>query len=86
MTAKELLEGVREYGLELYGPMACAVFEHWGVKETADFGEMVFNMVDTQLMGKNENDSRDDFKGVYDFKSAFDIYHLQKFRRMVSVL
>jgi len=73
LTARELLEGIRELGLNLYGPMVKTVFNSWGVKTTADFGEIVFNMVENGLMGKTENDSRGDFQGVYDFDEVFDV-------------
>lgn len=72
VTGQELLEGVKEYGLEQFGPMARTVFEHWGVTSTEDFGNIVFNLIDVALLGKTEEDSIDDFKGVYDFKEAFD--------------
>ena len=73
VAGKELLEGIKEFGLAQYGPMAVAVFEHWGVRTTDDFGEIVFNMVENGIMSKTEGDSREDFKGVYDFKKAFDV-------------
>lgn len=72
VTGQELLEGVKEYGLEQFGPMTRTVFEHWGVTSTEDFGNIVFNLIDVGLLGKTEEDSIDDFKGVYDFKEAFD--------------
>ena len=73
ISGGELLEGIRDFGLEQYGPMLKVVLGHWGVKSTEDFGEIVFNMVENNLMGKNENDSREDFKNVYDFDKAFEI-------------
>jgi len=51
--------------------MALMVLNEWGVTRGEDFGEIVFNMVDTGLLGKTEKDSRDDFKGGYDFNEAF---------------
>lgn len=72
ITGRELLEGIREFGLEQYGPMTLTVFEHWGVKTTEDFGEIVFNLVENGLLKKTEEDSRADFKNVYDFKETFD--------------
>ena len=72
VTGRELLNGIREYGLEQYGPMTKMVLEHWGITRTEDFGEIVFNMVENGLMGRSESDSRDDFKNIYDFKDAFD--------------
>ena len=72
MTGRELLGGVKEYALDQYGPMTRTVLEHWGITCTEDFGEIVFNLVDNGLLGKSETDSRDDFKNVFDFATAFD--------------
>jgi len=72
VTGRELLEGVREYGLERFGLMTRTVFENWGVRRTEDFGNIVFNMVDAGLLAKTEEDSIEDFKDGYDFKEAFD--------------
>jgi uncharacterized repeat protein (TIGR04138 family) len=75
VSGQELLEGIREFALEQYGPMAKAVFQHWGINKTDDFGEIVFNMVEVGLMGKSEKDSPDDFKNFYDFNQAFNIFN-----------
>ena len=72
IRGRELLEGIRDFGLEQYGPMTKTVFQHWGVKRTEDFGEIVFNMVENGLMRKTGKDSRADFKNVYDFQNTFD--------------
>jgi len=71
VTGQELLEGIREYGLQQFGPMAMTVFEAWAIQRCEDFGEIVFNMIETKLLAKNEQDSRDDFKCGYDFQEAF---------------
>jgi len=78
VTGRELAEGIREFALEQYGPMVKTVFEHWGVKSTADFGEIVFAMVDQGIMGKTEEDSREDFLDVYSFDEAFDVFKTGK--------
>jgi uncharacterized repeat protein (TIGR04138 family) len=72
VTGQELLEGIREYALEQFGPMARTVLEYWGIKSTNDFGEIVFNMIDVGMLGKTEQDSKEDFNNVYDFKTVFD--------------
>ena len=72
LTARELLEGVRDLAFEQFGPMARNVLSHWGVNSTADFGEIVFNMIDKGLLFKTEKDSKEDFKAVYDFGEVFD--------------
>ena len=73
VTGQELLEGIRRYSIEQFGCLARAVLENWGVHATADFGEMVFNLVSQDLMGKQESDSKDDFRDVYDFREVFDL-------------
>ncbi len=71
ITGKELLEGIREYALSLYGPMTITVFEEWGIHSCEDFGEIVFNMVNASLLSKTKNDTKKDFKSVYTFDEAF---------------
>lgn len=71
VTGQELLDGIRQFALQQFGPMATTVFEEWGVKNCRDFGEIVFNMVEIGLLAKTEKDSRDDFQNGYDFDDAF---------------
>jgi uncharacterized repeat protein (TIGR04138 family) len=49
------------------------VFDVWGVRKTADFGNMVFNLVEAQMMSRSEEDSREDFDDVYEFRQVFRI-------------
>lgn len=71
VSGQELLAGIRAYALEQYGPMAITVLNEWGVSRCEDFGEIVFNMVENHLLAKTKKDSRDDFKGGYEFDEAF---------------
>jgi uncharacterized repeat protein (TIGR04138 family) len=66
VTGRQLLEGVRDLALREFGLMARTVFRIWGINSTADIGEIVFNLVDANLMSKTDEDSRDDFRDVYD--------------------
>src|SRR2546422_8271263 len=43
VSGQELLDGIREYALQLFGPMTLTVLEEWGIKRCEDFGEIVFN-------------------------------------------
>ena len=71
ITGRELLEGIRDYGITQYGPMTLTVFNEWGIHQCEDFGEIVFNMVEHKLLSKTPQDSREDFKNGYDFNKAF---------------
>lgn len=72
LAGKELLEGIKDFAIQEYGRMSKTVFEHWGVKNTEDFGQIVFNMVEEGILGKTEADSINDFRNVYDFKQVFE--------------
>jgi len=71
ISGQELLNGIREYALLTYGPMTATVLEEWGIKSCEDFGNMVFLMVENNLLRKQEQDSPADFKNGYSFDEAF---------------
>jgi uncharacterized repeat protein (TIGR04138 family) len=71
VTGQELLDGIRQFALKEYGPMAATVLEEWGITSCADFGEIVFNMVDVGLLARTEEDRREHFQNGYDFTTAF---------------
>ena len=71
ITGQELCGGIRDYALEQYGPMAHTLFKEWGIRQTEDFGQIVFNLVEYGIFGKTENDSIEDFENVYDFEETF---------------
>lgn len=71
VSGQELLEGMREFALLEYGPVAKRVLSEWGINECVDFGNIVFNLVNEGLLGKTDEDSIEDFMGGYDFTEAF---------------
>ena len=71
VSGQQLLEGVRRYALEQYGPMVPTVFEHWRVHSCEDIGAIVFNLIEAREFGKAETDTLDDFRGGFDFHEAF---------------
>ena len=71
VSGRELMDGMRRYALVNYGPMAKTLLNEWGVTSTEDFGEIVFNLVENNLLAKTEEDSREDFGNGFDFDEAF---------------
>ena len=69
---RDLCEGLREFALLRWGMMARTVLSRWNVRKTIDFGRIVFALVDGGLMQKTEEDSVEDFRDVFDFKTAFE--------------
>lgn len=71
IRGKELLEGIREFAIDQYGPLALDVLEDWGLRRTEDIGNVVFHLVEHNLLGASEDDSPDDFADGFDFRQAF---------------
>ncbi len=72
LTGQELLEGIRRYALEQFGPMTKTVLNMLGVRSCEDFGAIVFNLVEQKVFSKTSQDSMDDFRSGYDFDEAFE--------------
>jgi uncharacterized repeat protein (TIGR04138 family) len=70
VTGQELCEAIRRYALEQYGYMAKTVLNSWGLRNTSDFGEIVFNLIRVGQMRKTPSDTRVDFDNIYDFDTA----------------
>ncbi len=71
VTGEELLNGIRDFALEQYGPLAKTVLNTWGIKRCSDFGDIVFNLIEYNVFSKTENDRREDFSEIYSFDEAF---------------
>lgn len=71
VTGEELLNGIRDFALEQYGPLAKTVLNAWGIRRCADFGDIVFNLIEYNVFSKTESDRREDFAEIYDFDEAF---------------
>jgi len=71
VTGKELTDGIRQYVLREFGPMSLTVLRAWGIQHTEDFGEIVFNLVESGKLGKTDKDTRADFANGYDFVETF---------------
>jgi uncharacterized repeat protein (TIGR04138 family) len=71
VSGRELLDGLRLHALDQFGPLTKTVLESWGVRRCADFGEIVFNLIEYSVFSKTESDRREDFADLYDFDEAF---------------
>ncbi|MBN2537896.1 hypothetical protein JXB37_06430 [candidate division WOR-3 bacterium] len=71
VSARELLDGFRELARSRFGLMARKVLSSWGLNCTRDVGAVVFNLVNSGLMSKTDEDSVEDFEGVFEFETAF---------------
>lgn len=72
IAGRELAEACRDLALERYGVTARLVLDHWGIRSTADIGDVVFTLVDLGLLLSQPSDTRDDFVDVFAFDRAFE--------------
>jgi uncharacterized repeat protein (TIGR04138 family) len=71
INGQVLCEGLKELALKKWGRLAKLVLNNWGVKNTRDFGEIVYLMIENKWMSAQPTDSIDDFNNIYDFNSVF---------------
>ena len=72
VSGQQLCEGLREFALTQWGLLAGTVLRRWNITSTLDFGRIVFAMVDNGLMHKTDDDTIEDFRNIFDFKSSFE--------------
>ncbi len=72
VSGRQLCEGLRDLAHMQWGLVARAVLSRWNIRTTDDFGKIVFTLVEHGELSKTDDDTIDDFKGVFDFTKAFD--------------
>ena len=72
ISGRELALACRDLALDRFGVMSRVVLEHWGVRTSADIGDVVFTMVELGLLMSQATDSREEFADVFDFDQAFE--------------
>jgi uncharacterized repeat protein (TIGR04138 family) len=72
ITGRELAIACRDLALDRFGVLSRHVLNYWGVHSTADLGDIVFTLVELNLLISQPTDTRDDFLAVFDFDEAFE--------------
>ena len=73
VSGQDLCLALRDYAILRYGMLSRIVLARWNIHATEDFGRIVFAMVDAGLMRKTDEDTLEDFQGVYDFDEEFGV-------------
>ncbi len=68
LDAMELYLGACSYALEQYGTMAREVLSFWGVNCSSDVGNVVYNLIEVGVFGKQDGDSREQFDCLPDME------------------
>ncbi len=72
LSAKELYLGACAYALDEYGPLASRVLEFWGIRSAGDFGNIVYNLIEVGIFGKQKGDSREQFDELPDLQEILN--------------
>lgn len=71
VSGEELCWGLRDFAIQQYGLLARTLLKRWHIRESADFGHIVFAMVENNLMLKTDDDTIEDFRNIFDFDEVF---------------
>ena len=72
LTGQQLCEASRRYAVDQYGLLAKTVLNSWGIFKTNDLGQVVYNLIQADLMKKSDTDRIEDFDSVFQFDEGFD--------------
>jgi uncharacterized repeat protein (TIGR04138 family) len=70
VSGTELCAGVVDLARREFGRMARVVFRMWGINQTDDVGEIVFNLIEANLLSKTDRDDRADFHALFDLDAV----------------
>ena len=65
ITGPQVCLGLRDLAWLHWGFLASTVLASWNIRETFDFGRIVYALIDSGLLSKQPHDSIDDFASVY---------------------
>lgn len=68
LNAMELYLGMCAYALEQFGTMAADVLNFWGLSNSSDVGNVVYNLIEVGVFGKQEGDTREQFDNLPDME------------------
>lgn len=71
VTGQELCWACRDLAVQQFGLLAPDVLRYWNITATADFGRIVFALVDVGMLMTRPEDDPEDFENVFDFAAAF---------------
>lgn len=71
VSGTELCWALRDLAVNRWGLLAPTVLTNWRIRNTQDFGRIVFAFIDHGLMQRQPTDSLADFDSIFTFEQAF---------------
>ncbi len=73
LTAQQLHLCYCKLAEEEYGVLASELLAHWGLETPSDLGQIVYNLIEVGVLGKNNDDDQADFDHLPDFNDVIDM-------------
>jgi uncharacterized repeat protein (TIGR04138 family) len=81
VSGSEFSLSLLQFARHQFGPLARSVLAGWGIQTTDDFGNIVYNLIEIDVMGREPQDRLEDFTGVADIDRYFaeqDYFEIDK--------
>ena len=78
VAASELLIGFRDLALQEFGPMASTMMDEWRLHSCTDIGNMVFQLIEEGVFGKQDSDTMEDFAELFPLQETLNAPFLPK--------
>ncbi|MBF0490115.1 MAG: hypothetical protein HQL15_05780 [Candidatus Omnitrophica bacterium] len=86
ITGHQFLDGIKALLMKNFGPMTIPVLDRWGIKNTEDFGNIIFNLEQYKIIARDKDDQYETFKDVYDFKEVFDAGYRKELAKRLKTM
>lgn len=83
ITGQELTRGLLLFAQKQFGPLARTVLHYWGIIKTEDLGNIVYNMIDIGVVGKQSDDSIEHFYDIVEINYFFHHQHYFKVEKEI---
>lgn len=71
VSGQELTQGLLLFSIKQFGPLAKSVLHFWGIDQSDDLGNIVYNLIDIGIMSKQTDDSIEHFHAILDYETFF---------------
>lgn len=65
LSGRQIALAARDLARDWFGLMAPTVFSFWGITTTRHLGDMVFKLIDSGLLTRQEGDKVEDFDNIF---------------------
>ena len=83
VSGQELTKGLLLFAQKQFGPIAETVLQYWGIEQSDDLGNIVYNLIGMGIMSKQPEDSIDHFHAITEFPAYFAQQNMFKINKDV---